>query len=339
MLATMQSEKPQVPISHMTFKSEVWRLRQPFHFAGYTVEALDTVYVEVSDGTTVGHGEGVIPVVFNYTMAEAEAQLNGARHRIAAGEDAATVCASLAPNAARNALDCAIWDFACKAGGMSAWDVAGLSHRPLSLAVDQSIGLASPDEMAETALASAHSVLKIKLDRALVEERISAIRGARRDAVIIVDANQAWSIDELKRHAPVLAQHGVSMIEQPLRVGSDHELAGLDLPVPIYADESCHTRQDLQRLSPFYDGINIKLDKSGGLTEGLALARAATELGLGLMVGCMAGTSLSMAPAYVVASLCNWADLDGPLLLAEDRDPPMRYEHGQLHCFQPQLWG
>lgn len=335
----MQANKLQAPISHMSFKSEVWRLRQPFHFAGYKVETLDTVYVEVSDGKTVGHGEGVIPVVFNATMAEAEAQLSGAQRRLAAGEDAATVCASLAPTAARNALDCAIWDFACKTGGVSAWDVASLSHRPLSLAVDQSIGLASPDEMAEAALASAHSVLKIKLDRELVAERISAIRAARPDATIIVDANQAWTIDELKRHAPALARHGVSMIEQPLRVGSDHELAGLDFSVPIYADESCHTRQDLPRLAPFYDGINIKLDKSGGLTEGLALARAATEFGLGLMVGCMAGTSLSMAPAYVVASLCNWADLDGPLLLADDRDPPMHYEHGQLHCFTSQLWG
>lgn len=326
-------------VAGMTIASEKWPLREPFRFSGFTVEALDTVHVTVTDGLHHGQGEGVIPVVFDLTLADALAALEVARTRILTGEDAQTVCASMLPNAARNALDCALWDLACKASKRSVWDLAGLTAAPESLEVDQSIGLASPDEMAAVARASQHSVLKIKLDRTLVTERLQAARAARPDATIIVDANQAWSRADLETHLPALAQLRISMIEQPLRVGLDHELAGLARPIPIYADESCHTRNDLQRLALLYDGINIKLDKSGGLTEALALARQATDMGLGLMVGCMAGTSLSMAPAYVVASLCNWADLDGPLLLASDRASPMVYQNGKLESFKAELWG
>ena len=326
-------------IAGITIASEKWPLREPFRFSGFTVEALDTVHVAVTDGVHHGQGEGVIPVVFDLTLAEAVEALEAARARILAGEDAWAVCASMQPNAARNALDCALWDLACKASRRSIWDLAGLTTAPQSLEVDQSIGLASPAEMAVTARASRHGVLKSKLDRTLVTERLQAVRAARPDATIIVDANQAWSRADLETHLPALAEVRISMIEQPLRVGLDHELAGLARPIPIYADESCHTRNDLQRLAPFYNGINIKLDKSGGLTEALALARQATDTGMGLMVGCMAGTSLSMAPAYVVASLCNWADLDGPLLLASDRASPMTYRNGRLESFKADLWG
>jgi len=309
-------------IAGITIASEKWPLREPFRFSGFTVEALDTVHVAVTDGVHHGQGEGVIPVVFDLTLAEAVEALEAARARILAGEDAWAVCASMQPNAARNALDCALWDLACKASRRSIWDLAGLTTAPQSLEVDQSIGLASP-------AASRHGVLKIKLDRTLVTERLQAVRAARPDATIIVDANQAWSRADLEAHLPALAELRISMIEQPLRVGLDHELAGLARPIPIYADESCHTRNDLQRLAPFYNGINIKLDKSGGLTEALALARQATDMGMGLMVGCMAGTSLSMAPA----------DLDGPLLLASDRASPMTYRNGRLESFKADLWG
>lgn len=326
-------------VTGMSIKAEKWPLREPFHFAGFNVEALDTIHVTVTDGVNRGHGEGVIPIVFDLTLAEAEVQLDAACERILMGEDALNVCASLAPNAARNALDCALWDLRRKIGGKGIWKLAGLGQAPVSIEVDQSIGLASPDEMAAIARTSRHKVLKVKLDHELVQERVSAIRAARPDAAIIVDANRAWSKADLESFMPLLARLGVSMIEQPLRVGFDSELSGLARPIPVYADESCHTRTDLQRLAPFYDGINIKLDKSGGLTEALALAKEASQLGLGLMVGCMAGTSLSMAPAYVVASLCSWADLDGPLLLASDRAAPMTYSNGQLEKFKPALWG
>jgi len=326
-------------VRSVTIKSEQWRLRQPFRFSGFTVETLETVHASVSDGQHSGQGEGVVPVVFNVRLEDCLAELEVARSEIAYGGDALTVCARMAPGPARNALDCALWDLRAKASGKTVWELAGLPQAPATLEVDQSIGLASPDEMASKAAASAHAVLKVKLDSTLVVERMSALRAARPDAAILVDANQGWTVEELLRFTPVLAELRVSMIEQPLRVGQDEALRQLNSPVPLYADESCHTRADLPRIAPLYDGINIKLDKTGGLTEALALARDASALGLGLMVGCMAGTSLSMAPAYVIGSLCNWADLDGPLLLEGDRPPAMNYRDGNLECFSPALWG
>lgn len=330
---------PAAKVTGIEAAPEKWYLKEPFSFAGYRVEALDTVHVIVSDGTHHGQGEGVVPIVFDITLDQTLALLTAAKYDILAGQDAAMICAAMPAGAARNALDCALWDFQAKATGKTVWELAGFAPAPASLAVDQSIGLAAPEAMAAVAAASDHAVLKIKLDTVKVVERIAAIRSARPRAAIIVDANQSWTRAELRHFAPALADLGVKMIEQPLRSGRDEELSGLDLPVPIYADESCHTVADLQRLAHLYDGINIKLDKSGGLTEALALANSAREMGLGLMVGCMAGTSLSMAPAYVVASLCNWADLDGPLLLAKDRPSPMVYRNGKLECFTPALWG
>lgn len=322
----------------MNFTAEHWPLREHFRFSGFTVEALDVVHVTVSDGKNQGQGEGVVPIVFDVTLEGALRELETAQAAIRNGEESWSACAALPAGPARNALDCALWDLRAKASGVSIWAQAGLNG-PASLQVDQSIGLASPEDMAKIAALSGHEVLKIKLDAALVVERIAAIRAARPDAAIIVDANQGWNREQLIQFAPPLAALGVSMIEQPLRVGQDEALRGLNLPVSIFADESCHTCADLAHVAPLYDGINIKLDKTGGLTEALALARAAKQLGLGLMVGCMAGTSLSMAPAYVIASLCNWADLDGPLLLAEDRTAPMAYRGGHLTCFTSALWG
>lgn len=328
-----------VKVKAVGITAEKWFLKESFSFAGYRVEALDTVHVTVRDGKHLGQGEGVVPIVFDITLEQTLEILAEAKSDILAGRDAIEICAAMPACAARNALDCALWDLRAKASGRSVWELAGLPPAPNTLDVDQSIGLAEPERMAAVAAASGHSVLKIKLDKELVVERITAVRKARPDAEIIVDANQSWTKEQLLQFAPALGELGVKMIEQPLRAGSDGDLKGLDLPVPIYADESCHTRADLERLAHLYDGINIKLDKSGGLTEALALAKSAKAMGLGLMVGCMAGTSLSMAPAYVIASLCNWADLDGPLLLAEDRPSPMIYRDGKLECFTPALWG
>jgi L-Ala-D/L-Glu epimerase len=319
--------------------AERWPLRAPFRFTGFTVEALDTVHIAVSDGRHRGQGEGVVPVVFDITLAEVLADAEAARAAIADGGDPNSVCAALPAGPARNALDCALWDWRAKATGESIWRLAGLDEVPTRITVDQSIGLGAPEAMAEAAARSDHHVLKLKLDTTLIVERVAAVRRARPDAEVIVDANQAWSPAALGQHAPALAALGVAMIEQPLQVGEDRALADFKSPVPLYADESCHTRADLPRLAGRYQGINIKLDKTGGLTEALALAAAAKAQGMGLMVGCMAGTSLSMAPAYVIASLCNWADLDGPLLLAGDRVPAMAYRSGMLDHFSPALWG
>jgi L-Ala-D/L-Glu epimerase len=322
---------------HMT--SERWPLRQPFRFAGFTVDVLDTVHVAVTNGVHSGQGEGVLPIAVDVAADPTSALLGEARTAILSGQNAWSTCAAMPPGPARNALDCALWDLRAKTSGRSVWDQADLPHRPASLQVDQSIGLATPDEMAAIAAASDHAVLKLKLDSTLIVERVAAVRAVRSDATIIVDANQSWSLDALVRHGQALADLGVAMIEQPLRRDADQALSQLRSPVPLYADESCHTTDDLPRLAKLYQGVNIKLDKTGGLTEALALARAARDMGLGLMVGCMAGTSLSMAPAYLIASLSRWSDLDGPLLLAGDRSTPMRYRGGELSTFTPALWG
>lgn len=321
------------------FAAEDWPLAQPFRFAGHTVTSLETIFVRVTDGTHHGMGEGVVPIVFDITMEQAKAQLTQARGAMAAGLSASAACAALPPGPARNAFDCALWDLKAKMTGRTIWDLADLPKGPEALEVDQTIGLGAPDEMADAARASSHRVLKIKADASLIVERLRAIRLARADAELIVDANQSWSLDLLREHVAALAGLGVAMIEQPLRVGQDGGLQGFTCPVPIYADESCHTSADLPRLQALYQGINIKLDKSGGLTEAMALARHARSVGMGVMVGCMAGTSLSMAPAFVIGTLSNWSDLDGPLLLASDRPAPMTYADGALSHFTPALWG
>lgn len=316
-----------------------WSLKQPFRFAGFTVTDLECVHVTLSRGGSRGQGEGVVPVVFDVTAAEVQAQLDGVAQGLAAGGALNALCAALPAGAARNALDCALWDLRAKETGQDIWALADLSPGPAALEVDETIGLGSPDQMADAARHSDHRVLKIKLDADLIAERVIAVRDARPDAELIVDANQSWSPALLAGHGARLADLGVRMIEQPLRRDEDEGLRGLSCPVPIFADESCHTAADLPRLAPLYQGVNIKLDKTGGLTEALALAHAARAAGMGVMVGCMAGTSLSMAPAYVIASLSDWADLDGPLLLAGDRPAPMTYSNGTLARFAPALWG
>lgn len=326
-------------VTNLTAELENWELKSPFQFAGYTVTEIEVAHVVVERNGQRGQGEGIIPIVFDVTVDQMMGELHDVQAKVASGGDIEAACTAMVPGPARNALDCALWDLRAKNSGKSIWQLAGLPEGPASIVVDQTIGLGSPSEMAAAARGSLHNVLKIKADADAVIERLSAIRESRPDAELIVDANQAWSVSDLQRLAPALADLGVAMIEQPLQRGEDAGLKGLGLPVPIYADESCHTRADLEDLMGLYQGINIKLDKTGGLTEALALARAAKDAGLGVMVGCMSGTSLSMAPAFVIGTLCRWSDLDGPLLLASDRSAPMTYQKGTLSTFSPALWG
>lgn len=322
----------------LTVTPERWPLRTPFRFAGHTVEALDTVTVTIVDGDHRGVGEGVPPVVFDITAADVVAALEAARGRIEGGLEPEEVGELLPAGPARNALDCALWDLRAKRSGRSVWDLVGLPRREW-IDVDQSLGLGTPEAMAAAAAASGHDVLKLKLDRDDIVARVEAVRRAVPAAELIVDANQAWDLPLLAAVVGDLAALGVLMIEQPLPVGEDAALAGFASPIPLYADESCHDRADLARIGGRYQGINIKLDKTGGLTEALALAAAARAAELGLMVGCMAGTSLSMAPAFLIGTLCRWADLDGPLLLAGDRAAAMTYRGGRLYASSPALWG
>jgi L-Ala-D/L-Glu epimerase len=232
-----------------------------------------------------------------------------------------------------------MWDLEAKAARRPIWELAGVTPKTLETVYTISIET-TPQQMAEHAsIATGHALLKVKLDANQPLERVRAIRQARPDVRIVVDANQAWSFDQLKELAPAFADLDVRMIEQPLARGTDQALESYRSPVPLGADESCLHIGDLDEAAKRYQIINIKLDKTGGLTHALELARAARDRGLGLMVGCMGGSSLSMAPAFVVGCLSDLVDIDGPLLLKRDRLPGMTYHGGQVDPPQPQLWG
>ncbi len=324
---------------NITYKVEDWPLKEPFRFAGYSVEALEAIHVTATREGHEGHGEGLFAVVFPVTMAQIVKQIEGCISQVAIGADAEQCCAALPAGAARNALDCALWDLRAKESNQSIWALAGLPEGPPAIKVDQTVGLDTPEAMAIAARNSSHQVIKIKLDDTDIIERVSAIRAARPDADLIVDANLSWSVEILNSVAHPLADLGVRMIEQPVPPAQDGQLSGVTCPLPLFADESCHVAADVTRLKEFYQGVNIKLDKTGGLTEALALAKAARSAGMGVMVGCMSGTSLSMAPAYIIASLSDWADLDGPLMLQSDRKPTMQYRDGDLLHYDTALWG
>ncbi|MFZ5682146.1 MAG: dipeptide epimerase [Bradyrhizobiaceae bacterium] len=241
--------------------------------------------------------------------------------------------------AARNALDCALWDLEAKVAEKRIWELLGLSApRPLTTAYTISLG--TPETMAEaTAKAARRPLLKIKLGGDGDEARIAAVRKAAPDAELIVDANEAWTDGNLERHLAACAAAGVTMIEQPLPAGQDQALARIKRPVSVCADESVHDRASLEGLRERYDAINIKLDKTGGLTEALVMAESAKALGFDLMVGCMVATSLAMAPALTIAQGARVVDLDGPLLLAKDRDDGLRYDGSTVYPPGAELWG
>jgi L-alanine-DL-glutamate epimerase-like enolase superfamily enzyme len=243
------------------------------------------------------------------------------------------------PGAARNALDCAMWDLAAKAAGQSVAERLGLAPlKPMTTAYTISLG--TPEAMAAATAKAAHRpLLKIKLGGDGDIARIAAVRAAAPSSELIVDANEAWSADNLEQHLAACADAGVTMIEQPLPANNDAALAKIKRPMMVCADESVHDRASLEGLRARYDAINIKLDKTGGLTEALAMRDAATALGFEIMVGCMVATSLSMAPAILVAQGARVVDLDGPLLLAKDRDGGLRYEGSTVYPPDAGLWG
>ena len=247
--------------------------------------------------------------------------------------------ALLPPGAARNALDCALWDWRAKREGRRVWDLMGLPA-PGPVVTAFTLSLETPAAMEDAARREAHRpLLKIKLGTPDDMPRLEAVRRGAPGARIIVDANEGWTAGVYADLAPHLRRLGVVLVEQPLPAGQDAALAGLPRPVPVCADESCHDRRSLSRLRGLYDMVNVKLDKAGGLTEALALAQAARAEGFGVMVGCMVGTSLAMAPAVLVAQGAAIADLDGPLLLAEDRAHPLRYDAGGVYPPEAALWG
>ncbi len=246
---------------------------------------------------------------------------------------------ALAAGAARNALDCALWDLEAKLSGRPVWRLAGL-EAPQPLTTAYTISLGTPETMAEAAaLAADRPLLKVKLGGEGDVERVRAVRAAAPDARLVVDANEAWTPAMVLPYGEALARLGVELIEQPLPAGEDGPLAEMARPVPLGADESCHTLDGLSELRRCYDVVNIKLDKTGGLTEALAMAREARRLGFGIMLGCMVGTSLAMAPSTLLGGMARFVDLDGPLLLARDREPGLRFTGSILAPPPPALWG
>lgn len=245
----------------------------------------------------------------------------------------------LPPGAARNAVDCALWDLESKESGRRVWELARLPA-PLPVTTAYTLSLEDPDRMKASAARQSHRpLLKIKLGTPDDIPRLEAVREAAPESAIIVDANEGWNRESYLEMIPHLVRLGVKMVEQPLPAGNDAPLEEMERPVPVCADESCHDRSTLPELKGRYDMINIKLDKTGGLTEALALKKAALQEGFGLMVGCMVGTSLAMAPALLVAQEADVVDLDGPLLLAGDREKPLLYEESLVHPPDTELWG
>lgn len=290
---------------------------------------------EVHDGGRVGRGECVPYARYGETPEAVADAIAGLPRDI----DRAALQGLLPAGAARNAVDCALWDLEAKRTGRPVWQLAGLAPpRPVLTAYTLSLG--APEAMRAAAAANAHRpLLKVKLGASGDLERLQAVREGAPAARIIVDANEGWTAADYAALAPALVAAGVELVEQPLPAGADAPLAGLARPLPVCADESCHDRASLAGIVGRYDMVNIKLDKAGGLTEALALAAAARAAGLGVMVGCMVGSSLAMAPAVLVAQGAAIADLDGPLLLAADRAHPLRYDAEGVHPAAPELWG
>lgn len=323
----------------LSIHKERWRLSVPFTISRGTMTDADMLVVELEDDGVVGRGEASPTERYNESCDAAMDALEGLRAKIEAGLTVQDLPSLLPAGSARNALDCALWDLACKKAGKRIWDLVNIPD-PGSMAIDVTIGIDTPQAMAARAKSFGDfPLLKIKLGKDDPIGRMRAVYNALPHTRFMVDANEAWSVDELAVYAPQLKALGVELIEQPVPAGQDGPLADYDCPLPLCADESCHTRNDLDFLVPRYDYINIKLDKTGGLTEALALARTAQARGMRLMVGCMIGTSLAMAPTYVVAALCAYCDIDAPLLIGSDRPRGIRYEPGKAYSFGAELWG
>jgi len=322
---------------------EFWRVDWPFastfRIAYRSQTHAETVQVQLKDGPLIGRGEAMCVSYHGETIDSLLAQLTNVKSKIAAGLTRSELKTLLPPGGARNAIDCALWDLEAKRAGRRAWELAGFAAvHPLRSAY--TLTLDSPKRMAQAAAAvTKYSLLKLKLSGDTDLARVKSVREARPDADIIVDANQSWTETQLRELAPRLAELEVQLIEQPLAVGYDGALSAFASPVPLCADESCQSVDSLSELVGKYQLINIKLDKTGGLTEALNLARAALDRGFQLMVGCMAGSSLSMAPAFIVGQLCSVVDLDGPLLSTGDVANGIRYDGSWMQPPEPVLWG
>ena len=323
----------------LSARIEHWPIAGSFTISrGAKTEAV-TVVAEVSQGGLIGRGECVPYPRYDETPEATLAAIQSMREPVQGGLDRRALQGAMPAGAARNALDCALMDLEAKASGQRIWDLLGRpTPRPCITAY--TISLASPEAMAEAASKAAHRpLLKIKLGGGGDGRRIAAVRRAAPKSELIVDANEAWTPGNLEQNLADCAAAGVTLVEQPLPVGQDEALMRIRRRLAVCADESVHDRASLDGLRERYDAVNIKLDKTGGLTEALVMADAASALGFQIMIGCMVATSLAMAPAMLLAQQARFVDLDGPLLLARDRENGLRYEESVVYPPEAALWG
>jgi L-alanine-DL-glutamate epimerase-like enolase superfamily enzyme len=316
-----------------------WALAEPFAISRGSKTTADVVLAELYDGQYRGRGECVPYPRYGESVDSVVKALEEMKRAVFSGLDRAELQTAMPPGAARNALDAAFWDLDAKRNFCRVCELAGLPT-PHAVTTAYTLSLDTPERMgAAAATHSARPLLKLKLTGDGDVERVAAVRRNAPASRLIVDANEGWTPRHFAELSPILAELGVELIEQPLPADNDDALAELPHPIPVCADEACHVVADLDRLVGKYEAVNIKLDKTGGLTEALSLAAAARERGFKIMVGCMIGTSLAMAPAMLVAQQASVVDLDAPLLLATDRAHGLRYEGSLVHPPEAGLWG
>ena len=318
-----------------TVTTETFRLAEAFTISRGSKTEARVLTVRVARAGATGWGECVPYARYDETLGSVCAQIES----LPPDMSRAAVQTELPFGAARNAVDCALWDLEAKLAGKRIWDLAGLS-RPIALETAYTLSLGTPDDMRDAAARNAHRpILKIKLGTPDDMPRLEAVRHGAPRAALIIDANEGWTPEVYSDLAPHLLRLGVALVEQPLPAGADDMLAEIARPLPVCADESCFDRASLAGLKGKYDMVNLKLDKTGGLTEGLLTRDLARAMGFQVMVGCMVGSSLAMAPAVLLAQGADWTDLDGPLLLAEDRPHPLWFDGEGVHPPEAKLWG
>ena len=315
-------------------------LVEPFHISGHVFQDTPVLQVRLTQDGLTGRGEAAGVYYTGDTPQRMLQTLESVRPKIEAGLSRQALRALLPPGGTRNALDCALWELEALRAGCAVWQLAGLAP-PQPRLTTMTVGAGSPETMAQDARAFASAkAIKLKLtgDTDLDIQRVETVRRARPEVWLSVDANQGFTPKTIGRLIPVLVDTGVQLLEQPFARGREQDMAGMDFPLPTAADESCLDLAELEKVHGLFDVINIKLDKCGGLTEGLMMAERARELGVKVMVGCMIGTSLSVAPGFVLGQLCDVVDLDAPISLVEDCEPAVIYAAGKLYS-PPEVWG
>lgn len=323
----------------LNVQQDSWPIAGTFTISRGSKTTASVVVCTITDGERRGRGECVPYRRYDESIEGVIADIEAMRTAVEAGLTRGDLSGAMKPGAARNAIDCALWDLDAKRSGLSVAHMIGQpAPKPLTTAFTISLG--TPEAMAAQAAAQAHrALIKVKVGTTDDESRIRAVRSAAPATSIILDANEGWTADNLVRHLQIAAEAGIALVEQPLPAGNDSLLASIRRPILVCADESVHHTGDLAGLRDRYDAINIKLDKTGGLTEALRMKAEGERLGFQIMVGCMVGTSLAMAPAVLLAQDAAFVDLDGPLLLARDREPGLRYQDSSVFPPLPELWG